>query len=147
MTYFFFFLLRKVEARFRKRSCILLSPTSQSSQFHFKNANTALQSRPLTSTALSISWSSKLLYFRCGALAFFGFALLLCPGLLEGDEVLVLVMVEELEVFGICILPPIAAFRKMLSSKSPMVEYARNPKMFPVYIGSANYFTRELGSF
>lgn len=77
-THLFFALLslvRRVAAHFCSRSCILLSPIAQSwdsstSQFHFKKANTALQSHPFSSTALIMKQSSNLLYSLCGALRF-----------------------------------------------------------------------------
>ena len=129
---------RTVAARFRSRSCILLSPISQSrysspssprtSQFRFKKANTALQSRPFSSTALIIKWSSNLLYFLCGALRF----LSALPFRVDLEVSVLEEVVEEVLVLGlagISISPPNAALKNILSFQSIVVS-AKNHKVW-----------------
>ena len=97
-------------------------------------AKTVRQSRPLSSAAFDINWSSNFEYLRCVALRLLGWSFARpFPLLVElfgasenvaAPEALVQVLVlgpELLVVTGISIAPPNAVLRKILPEKSPIV--------------------------
>ena len=106
----------------------------------FKKAKTVRQSRPLSSTAFNIKWSSnfELLAVRC----FWSFArpfplrVELCDASenVVAPEALVLGL-ELLVVTGISVVPPNAALRKILSEVSPIVaSMTEKPQILGLYM-------------
>ena len=120
-----------------------------------KKAKTVRQSRPLSSTAFNIKWSSNFEYLRLFALRLLGWSIsrhFLFPvdvcGASENvaaPEALAQVLVLGLEllvVTGISISPtPNAALRKMLSEKSPIVaSMTEKPQILGLYVSKKTTF-------